>query len=81
MDPGVVAVFIPVVAIIAVASVKIARLLAVRPQLPSADVTERLEDLEHSVQSLQQQLAEAQERLDFAERVLAKARDERRIGS
>lgn len=80
MDPGLVAVLIPVVAIIAVAAVKIARLVAAHPRLPSADVTARLEALEHGFQSLQQELTETQERLDFAERLLTKTREERRLG-
>ena len=50
------------------------------PQV-SAEVTERLEAVEHRVEALQQELAETQERLDFAERLLSKAREERRIGS
>jgi uncharacterized protein YceH (UPF0502 family) len=65
---------IPVVAITAFVAVKIARLRATRPESPSADVTARLEALER-------ELAETQERLDFAERLLSKAREERRIGS
>jgi len=69
-----------VVAIIAFAAVKIARLRATRPESPSADVTARLEALDRSVQGLRQELAETQERLDFAERLLSKAREERRIG-
>ena len=68
---------IPVVAIIAWAAVKIARLSAARPALPSVEVTERLEGLERDVQGLQQALSETQERLDFAERLLSKAREER----
>ena len=72
---------IPVVAIIAFAAVKIARMRVPRPESPSADVRARLEALEQSVQGLRQELAETQERLDFAERLLSKARDERRIGS
>jgi len=64
----------------AVTVLKIARLRAARQESPSADVTGRLETLEHDVQSLQQELAETQERLDFAERLLSKAREERRIG-
>ena len=59
--------------------VKVARLWTSRPQSPSADVTARLEALEHSVQQLQQEQTETQERLDFAERLLSKAREERRI--
>ena len=68
---------IPVVAIIAWAAIKIARLSAARPALPSVEVTERLEGLERDVQGLQQALSETQERLDFAERLLSKAREER----
>jgi predicted nucleic acid-binding Zn-ribbon protein len=60
--------------------VKVARLWISRPQSASADVTARLETLESSVQQLQQEQTETQERLDFAERLLSKAREERRIG-
>jgi len=81
MDPGVIGALIPIVAIVAVAAVKIARMFAARPQATSTDVTSRLETLEHSLQSLEQQLAETHERLDFAERLLTKARDEHRIGT
>jgi len=61
--------------------IKIARLRATRPESPSADVTARLEAVERGVQDLQQELTETQERLDFAERLLSKAREERQIGS
>ena len=80
MDPAFLAPLIPIVGIIAIAAVKIARLRATLPGTSSADVPARLEALEHSVQGLQQELAEAQERLDFAERLLTKAAEERRIG-
>jgi len=80
MDPQFLPPLIPVVAIIAFAAIKIARLRANRPESPSADVTARLEALEHGFEGLQQELAETQERLDFAERILSKAREERRIG-
>jgi len=65
------------VAIVAFAAVKIARMRATRPDAPSADVTAQLEALEQVVQGLQRELAETQERLDFAERLLSKAREER----
>lgn len=61
--------------------VKVARLWTSRPGLPSADVTARLEELEQNFQSLQQELTETQERLDFAERLLSTVREERRLGS
>jgi len=81
MNPEFLAPLIPIVAIIAFAAVKIARLRATRPESLSGDVTARLEALEHDVQGLQHELAEAQERIDFAERLLTKAREERRIES
>jgi len=61
--------------------IKLARLRAAPPQSPPADVTARLEAVERGVQDLQKERADTQERLDFAERLLSKARDERRIGS
>ena len=81
MDPQFLAPLIPIVAIIAFAAVKIARLRAARPEAPPVDVTARLEALEHGLEGVQQELADTQERLDFAERILSKAREERRIGS
>src|SRR2546427_7992383 len=55
----------------------ISRVRAPRPESLSADVTARLEAIERGLQGLQQELAETQERLDFAERLLSKAREER----
>ena len=81
MDPQFLAPLIPIVAIVAFAAVKITRIRATRPESSSVDVTARLEALEHGLEGLQQELAETQERLDFAERILSKAREERRIGS
>ncbi len=60
---------------------RLARLRAARPQSLPADAAERLEAVERRVEDLQQELEETQERLDFAERLLSKAREERRIGS
>jgi predicted nucleic acid-binding Zn-ribbon protein len=82
MEPGVfLAALLILVGIPALTVFRIARLRATRLQSPSADVTERLEAVEHRLEDLQQELAETQERLDFAERLLSKAREERRIGS
>ena len=81
MEPAVFLVaLITVVGTAAFTIVKVARLWTTRPQSLSADVTARLEALEHGVQSLQQEQAETQERLDFAERLLSKAREERQLG-
>jgi hypothetical protein len=80
MDPAFLAPLIPIAAIVAIAWVKIARLRATAPGSPPTEVTARLEALEQRVEGLQQELAETHERLDFAERLLTKAREERRIG-
>jgi predicted nucleic acid-binding Zn-ribbon protein len=82
MDPAVfLAALLIFVGVPAFTVIRLARLRATRIEPPSADVAARLEELERSVQGLQQELAETQERLDFAERLLSKAREERRIGS
>ncbi len=81
MDPAVSLVgLVIVVGTAAFTIVKVARLWTSRPESPSADVTARLEALERGFQDLQQEQAETQERLDFAERLLSKAREERQIG-
>jgi|SRR5712691_3521653 len=54
-----------------------------QPRLDGLEVGEfqhRLDGLEAEVSNLRQELTEAQERLDFAERVLAKGRDAPRVG-
>jgi hypothetical protein len=85
MDPAVFLVpvgsIVAIIAAIYVAAAKIIRLRATLPESPSADVAARLQALERGVQDLQQELAETQERLDFTERLLTKAREERRIGN
>jgi len=68
------------VGIVAFTVVKVARLITTRREL-LPDVTARLEELERDVHGLQQELAETQERLDFAERLLSTVREERRIGN
>ena len=69
---------VPIVAIIAFAAIKIARINAGRSTDSSTDLSGRVEELEQGLQGVQQQLAETQERLDFAERLLAKGKEERR---
>jgi hypothetical protein len=79
MNPEVLAPLIPISAILAFAAYKIVRLFVTRPEALSADVTARLDLLERDVHVLGEELADTQERLDFAERLLSKAREERRI--
>jgi predicted nucleic acid-binding Zn-ribbon protein len=71
---------IPIVAIVAWAATKMARINASRPASASSELNARVEELERVVQGLQKELAETQERLDFAERLLTKGREERRVG-
>lgn len=80
MDPAFLGPLVPIAAIIAFAAVKIARLRANAPASLSPEVSARLEAVEQRVDDLHHELAETQERLDFAERLLSQAREERRIG-
>ena len=66
---------VPIVAIIAFAVIKIARINAARSADAPGDLVNRVDELERELQSVQQQLAETQERVDFAERLLAKGRE------
>jgi len=63
---------------VAWAAIRIAKITASRQATPPTEVTGRVEELERVVQTLQHELAETQERLDFTERLLAKGREERR---
>ena len=69
------------VGIAAFTVIKVARLFTHRPRALPDDVLERVEELEQSLRHVQQELAETQERLDFAERLLSAKREERRIES
>ena len=84
MDPVVAMGFlIPLagIAIICVTVVKVTRLRASRgSQALSREVAARFEALEQDFRALRQDLSETQERLDFTERLLTKAREEKRVG-
>jgi len=69
------------VGIAAFTVIKVARVFANRPRAVPDDLTGRLEELERALQNVRQELAETQERLDFAERLLSATREDRRIGS
>ena len=82
MGPGVfLLALLIVVGIPAFTILRIMSMRAARVQSPSFDVTERLETVEHRVEDLQRELADTHERLDFAERLLSKGREERGTGS
>ena len=72
MDPNTLAPLIPVAAIVAWGAVKIAKIKAQsRGAGVDPDAAGRLQALEQEVGALRQEMVEAQERLDFTERVLA----------
>lgn len=73
--------FLSTMGIAAFTVIKVVRLWTTRPDSALGDVVDRLEALEHGVQSLQREHAETLERLDFAERLLSKTRDDRQIGA
>lgn len=78
MDPNALAPLIPVVAILAFAGVKIAKIWAQgRSNLPAPATDSRLAALEEEMTEVRRQLEETHERLDFTERLLAQQRTER----
>lgn len=82
MDPGVLALLIPIVALLCGTAVKITSMKnAHRRSGMSEDAVARLDALEGDVDHLRQQLSETQERVDFAERLLAQAAEARALGS
>jgi hypothetical protein len=79
MDPGSVGVFIPIAAILAWGAVKIVTIQTQHTKTTDPDRAERLNALEGEVSTMRQELSEAQERLDFAERLLAQQHPPDRI--
>ena len=79
MDPGSVGVFIPIAAILTWGAVRIATIQSENKRAPGPQMSDRLQALENEVGSLRQELGEAQERIDFAERLLAQQRPPERL--
>lgn len=76
MDAGVVALMIPIAAIISGALVKMAKIRAAAGGDGMADdLRNRLEAMEHEQAELRRELSEAQERPDFTERLLTQHQD------
>lgn len=84
MNPEALVLLIPIAAIVMTGLVKIARLWGPGAQSQSGPVVQRLEarmeQMEQELATLQHDLSETQERLDFAERMLAQSREGKRIG-
>lgn len=74
LDPGSLALAIPIVAIICGTLVKMQKVKNAGSAELSADDLARLDALEQEVTSLRHELTETQERLDFTERLLTKGR-------
>jgi hypothetical protein len=78
MDPNTLAPLIPVVAILAYAGIKVARIMtSARSTLPDPDTGARLAALEDEMATVRRQLEEAHERLEFTERLLARQPNDR----
>jgi hypothetical protein len=78
MDPGSLGFFVPITAIVVFGAIKVAKIMAgSRAGGADPDTAGRLHALEQEVGVLRQDIGEAQERLDFAERVLAQHPPER----
>jgi hypothetical protein len=82
MDHLTAALLIPVAVIVMGGLVQIARELARgqrHPHLSSLDA--QMEALEHELRSVRRDLSETQERLDFAERLLAQSQERKQLGA
>jgi uncharacterized protein YlxW (UPF0749 family) len=81
MQPDALAPLIPVAAIIMFGLVQISKHWRGQPQgrAASKQLEERLDAVEEQLATLQGELSDAQERLDFAERVLAQTQEARRL--
>ncbi len=83
MDPGIIAVFIPIVTVFMgglflLARTDIGKAIAQRISGGAGsndDIHARLSEVEGELAGLRQELGETQERLDFAERLLSKGRE------
>lgn len=82
---GVFALLIPIVAIsvfgmwVTGIGSAIARRIGGETARPDPMAEERLERLEHDMEAMREQLTETQERVDFAERMLAQVREAQRL--
>ena len=79
MNPAVLALLIPIVAIVCGTILKLSRARDGSGSLPN-DLAHRLDALENEIGALRQELGETQERLDFAERLLAQDKGANRLG-
>ena len=84
MDAGVVALLIPIAAIVTGGMVKVAKVReSSRQSSRDADpaLEARLAAIEQDLNAMRGELSETQERLDFTERLLSQAREGKRLDS
>jgi hypothetical protein len=81
MDPIIPISFIVIAAIVMAGLVKISRQWRPGVQPQSAALERRLEAVEQELAALHQGLSETQERLDFAERIMAQPPESKRLGA
>lgn len=74
MNPGVLAMIIPIAAILCGTYITVERMKSKRMQ-GGGELYDRVAELEHEMGAVREELAATQERLDFAERLLAKGKD------
>ena len=79
MNPAVLALLIPIVAIVCGTIVRLSKSRNGAGSLPD-ELIQRLDALESEVSALRQELGETQERLDFTERLLAQDKGVNRLG-
>ena len=80
MDAGVIALLIPIVALVIGGVVKIVKVREAARQAGSdPDLQARLAAMEQDLNAMRGELSETQERLDFTERMLTKEREEKRL--
>lgn len=78
MDPNALAPLIPVVAILAFAVIRVARIVTkAKTNAESPDTAARLAALEDEMATVRRELGETHERLDFTERLLAQQHTDR----
>lgn len=77
MEPSTLGALIPIVAILAFAGIRIARIVTSRTLTRDPETANRLASLEEEMATVRHQLEEANERLDFTERLLAQQHTDR----
>ncbi|HEY2825407.1 MAG TPA: hypothetical protein VGI83_07680 [Gemmatimonadales bacterium] len=81
MNPGVLAMLIPIAAIMCGTYIAVERMKQKRGGGADAEeALHRLDALEQELATVKEQLTETQERVDFTERLLAKQKDAGRLG-